>query len=124
MDRNILIALGMLLSTTVVALMKGAITGNDVKEVLILVGGGVMGVANSGRAPSPKPAGPSVNVTPAAVAMAVVGALFLISGCATTGATCNPVMVRCNPADYPPLTAQLPRSPIPPPINQPIGDAP
>jgi len=48
----------------------------------------------------------------------VFGAIAV--GCATSTSTpgpfakCNPVMTRCNPADYPPLTATLPKSPIPP----------
>ena len=46
---------------------------------------------------------------------AIVLAAALAGGCATTpGAftSCNPVMRRCNDADYPPLTAQLPAWPF------------
>jgi hypothetical protein len=42
-------------------------------------------------------------------------AALLFGGCATTGrpSACNPVMERCNEADYPPLTAMLPPWPFP-----------
>jgi hypothetical protein len=55
---------------------------------------------------------PSPALTLAAAILTGVAA----AGCSTTGAftKCNPVMVQCNPADYPPLTATLPKSPIPP----------
>lgn len=50
----------------------------------------------------------------------LAGIVALASACASTGdkrPSCNPVMVRCNPADYPPLTELLPKSPIPPPLS-------
>lgn len=68
----------MLLATAVIALMKGAITGNDVKEVLILVGGGIMGVANQRRVETARAASPPP-VPAAAVALLVVGAMFLVN---------------------------------------------
>lgn len=40
----------------------------------------------------------------------------LVAGCATAPGpftTCNPVMHRCNDADLPPLTEQLPAWPFP-----------
>ena len=78
MDRNILIAIGMLLLTAVAGLMKGAISGADLKEVLILVGGGIMGVANARTTTTAKPPGPPAPPV-AAIALAVVGALLLVS---------------------------------------------
>lgn len=45
-------------------------------------------------------------------------------GCATLGPPpkCNPVMVQCNPGDYPPLSAQLPPWPFPS-LMRPIPEA-
>lgn len=79
MDTRSLVALGMLLATAVIALMKGAITGNDVKEVLILVGGGVMGVANQRRTTETAKPGIPPTVPGAAVALLIVGAMLLVS---------------------------------------------
>lgn len=121
MDTRSLIALGMLLATAVIALMKGAITGNDVKEVLILVGGGIMGVANQRRTEAAaKPAG-ALPAPPAVVAMLVVGALFLLHGCATVEGEkrvpmgcADPLSQDCDdPTAYPPITAMLPPWPFP-----------
>lgn len=46
-----------------------------------------------------------------------IAALALLCGCyATTdlpSPACNPSMLQCSPADYPPLTAQLPPWPFP-----------
>lgn len=52
-----------------------------------------------------------------------IAALFgvAIASCATTdkpAANCNPVMVQCNPGDYPPLTAMLPKWPFPRPPSE------
>lgn len=45
--------------------------------------------------------------------------LMLLASCASMGPppACNPVMVQCNPADYPPLAEMLPKSPVPPPMT-------
>jgi hypothetical protein len=43
MDRNSLIALSMLMSLMVCALFKGAVEGHDVKEVVLVLAGGIFG---------------------------------------------------------------------------------
>lgn len=69
----------MLLAAAVAGLMKGAISGADLKEVLILVGGGIMGVANSLRTSTPaRHPGPPLPPS-GAIALVVVGALLLVS---------------------------------------------
>lgn len=119
MDRNILIAIAMLLASAVAGLMKGAISGADLKEVLILVGGGIMGVANSLRTSTPaKPSGPPLPPT-GAIALAVTGAL-LLAGCGTAPplaswdrCTTGRVIDACNPADHPPLALDRRTWPFP-----------
>lgn len=72
-----------------------------------------MRYASTGPEPEDESAGWFL-VTLAIVALLVVAGWGAL-GCATTGpfSKCNPVMERCNEADLPPLTAQLPPWPFP-----------
>lgn len=83
MDNRNLIAFGMLLTVVVIALLKGALDGQAVKEVVLLLGGGVIGVTLPSRAtPTAKPGTPTL---PPALPMALlVGAALLMIGCATS----------------------------------------
>lgn len=82
MDTRNLIAFAMLLSVVLAALMKGAITGNDVKEVIILLSGGVIGFTVPRRQgiDTAKPGSP-VPAPPPAVMMLLVGAVLLMVSC-------------------------------------------
>ena len=110
MDNRTLIAFGMLLALVAFALQKRAVDGNAVEKIVTFLSGGITG------AMVPRQAGVGAKDAARAVAvfLVVFGMLFL-HGCAATGpyARCNPVMVQCNPADYPPITEMLPKSPFP-----------
>jgi hypothetical protein len=53
-DTRNLIALGMLLTLVVVALFKGAVQPNDVKEVVLVLGGALFGATVPRRPEVPK----------------------------------------------------------------------
>lgn len=82
MDTRNLIAFGMLLMVVLAALYKGAITGTDVKEVIILLSGGVIGFTVPRRqgVDTAKP-GSSIPGPPAAVMVLLVGAVLLMFSC-------------------------------------------
>jgi hypothetical protein len=73
-------------------------------------------VPNLGAAPGARIVADMVKACLAGAAVVVLVAFVLLfGGCATTGRppACNPIMERCNEADYPPLTAMLPPWPFP-----------
>jgi hypothetical protein len=116
-DTRSLVALGMVLAVVIVGLLKGAIDGAALKDVVILLSGGIIGftvpkrdIAKAGAVP---------HVPPAAVMVLLAGSLLLMFGCATTG---TPPSMGCldvlapdcdDPTAYPPLAAQLPPWPFP-----------
>lgn len=82
MDTRSLIALGMLLTLVFAALMKGAVQAQEVKEIVLFLGGGIVGftvpraatdAAKQGGQKSP-PAGPAMLIL-------LVGAVLILMGC-------------------------------------------
>lgn len=119
MDTRSLIALGMLLSLVAMALAKGAVQPQDVKEIVLFLGGGIIGFTVPKRTESEKASKPPT--VPPAVVVLLAGSLLLLYGCATVEGEkripmgCADVLSQeCDdPTAYPPLTAQLPRWPFP-----------
>ncbi len=75
MDTRSLIALGMVLSVVVVAIMKGSIDGPAIKEMLMILGSGIVGSlvpsasnrrrsTDHGDLPGPHPSGPNKTTAP------------------------------------------------------------
>lgn len=84
MDTRSLIALGMLLLVAVVALLKGAMAGADVKDVILLLGGGVIGAVvpqRRGQLDSPPaiPVKPGGTPSPGLLGLIICAALLLVS---------------------------------------------
>lgn len=81
MDTRNLIAFGMLLAVVVAGMTKGVITGNDAKEVIILLAGGVIGVTMPRRADSSKPSASQPPVSPIGMFVLLAGAVMLLLSC-------------------------------------------
>ena len=119
MDTRSLIALGMLLSLVAMALAKGAVQPQDVKEIVLFLGGGIIGFTVPKRTePEQKPAKPAP--VPPAVVVLLVGSLLLLYGCGTAPpmaswdrCTTGRVIDACNPADHPPLALDRRTWPFP-----------
>lgn len=93
MDTRSLIALGMLLTLVFAALMKGAVQAQEVKEIVLFLGGGIVGftVPRSMHEVPPKPGAPKPPAgSGTAMAMLLVGAMILLAGCSYTIAYTGP----------------------------------
>lgn len=111
MDTRNLVAFGMLLAVVCAALLKGALSGNDVKEVIMLLGGGVIGIAVPGRVGAVKSAGTPPPVPPASLMALLVGATLLLVTCGH-GPGPDP-----NGPTAPPPSVTLPKDPLAPPFT-------
>src|SRR5690242_16924851 len=112
MDTRNLVAFGMLLAVVCAALLKGAISGADVKEVIMLLGGGVIGIAVPGRVTTAKPGiTPPPPVPPAAIMALLVGSLLVLVNCAH-----GPGPSPDDPTAPPPVVS-LPKDPLAPPFT-------
>jgi hypothetical protein len=86
MDTRNLVALGMLLALVAFALGKGSIEGRDVKEIVLFLGGGIIGVTLPQRAAASTKAASTPSVLPLIL---VAGALLFV-GCANTSPYVGP----------------------------------
>lgn len=111
MDTRNLIAFAMLLAVVVAGMMKGAISGADVKEVIILLSGGVIGFTMP-RRPVDGKGGPPMSPPPAAVMPLLVGAVLLLVSCASSGPPPSP-----DDPTAPPPAVTLPKDPLAPPFT-------
>src|SRR5678815_1748356 len=90
MDTRTLIAFGMLLAVLTVALIKGSLDGAAAKEVLQNIASGLIGGAVGFRVAQSQSKPPSTGQTPPKgtptlpIALLLVGAALLLSGCATS----------------------------------------
>jgi len=77
MDNRTLVALGMLVILVIVALLKGKVDEHAIKEIVLVLGGGIIGVALPQR-----PGGRGGSPPPQAMSLIIVGAtLLLLVGC-------------------------------------------
>lgn len=97
MDTRTLIAFGMLLAVLTVALIKGSLDGAAAKEVLQNIASGLIGGAVGFRVAQSQSKPPSTGQTPPKgtptlpIALLLVGAALLLSGCATSEPYAGPV---------------------------------